>query len=241
MKENDFKPHMIQWNSTYTNRLWDYYGSSAAHNAKYFGHIAGQHVSFILKKKTNLKKAKTIVDFSSGNGALIQYCVEHLKEGQVISGFDPSEKSIMAANKREINGKIFKGCFQLTSLPSSLADNSVDLVILTEVIEHLTDNELTDILSEIHRILTPEGNFFITTPNEERLETSNTLCPECGCTFHYWQHLRSWNKKTLSSSLVKSGFKVIDINEITWGNRLIDFIYTLVKRKKTGLYAIVEK
>lgn len=44
-----------------------------------------------------------------------------------------------------------------------LADNVADLVILVEVIEHLTDP--AGVLREIHRVLKPGGVLFLTTPN----------------------------------------------------------------------------
>lgn len=44
-----------------------------------------------------------------------------------------------------------------------LADNVADLVLLVEVIEHLTEPER--VLGEIHRILKPGGRLFLTTPN----------------------------------------------------------------------------
>ena len=47
-------------------------------------------------------------------------------------------------------------------------DNSFDLVLSTEVIEHLP-NSPKPMLSEIYRILKPKGYFILTTPNQAAL------------------------------------------------------------------------
>ena len=49
----------------------------------------------------------------------------------------------------------------------------------------------------------------VITDNEEDLEKSKILCPECGCIFHKVQHISSWTRTSLSSVMKDSGFKEI--------------------------------
>ena len=53
------------------------------------------------------------------------------------------------------------------SVPNSLSDissNSIDVVLLSEIIEHITFNPV-ELWKEIYRVITPEGRVVLTTPN----------------------------------------------------------------------------
>jgi SAM-dependent methyltransferase len=71
---------------------------------------------------------------------------------------------------QDIDGEVirkFNLHFSLCNIESSpipYSDNSFDIVVLTEVLEHFNYNPLVP-LEEIKRILKPEGLLFLTTPN----------------------------------------------------------------------------
>jgi hypothetical protein len=48
----------------------------------------------------------------------------------------------------------------------------------------------------------------ITNPNEEDLDASMKICPECKCMFHRWEHMRSFSAPSLSSLVVEPGFAI---------------------------------
>ena len=158
-----------------------------------------------------------------------------------VSGCDPSSASIQRANERNRIHVGFAGTFQIEDLPTDLHDGAADLVFLTEVIEHLDDEMLEKVLRECNRILIPGGRLVISTPNEENLDREKTMCPECGCTFHRWQHQRKWSEASLSDCLKQVGFPHIRIEKVTWGNELINFLFTCTGKKKSGLLAIAQK
>ena len=56
-------------------------------------------------------------------------------------------------------------------------------------------------------MLKPGGRLVVTTPNEEDLEQSKVVCPECLARFHKMQHVRSWSARTLTERLEGYGFK----------------------------------
>ena len=95
-----------------------------------------------------------------------------------------------------------KGLDKVTG-PSMLAfardlpfeDRSWDLVIASEVIEHILDEEYERSLGEIARVA--GKHILITVPNRENLALDVTRCPECGATFHAFYHLRSYGPEKL--------------------------------------------
>jgi hypothetical protein len=42
-------------------------------------------------------------------------------------------------------------------------------------------------------------------------------CPECGCVFHKWQHVRSWNKGSIVKFFENASFKTLnaDVRTLT--------------------------
>lgn len=238
MNDSGFKPHEIAWSPEKSGRLWNYYSKSAHHQDKYFGRIAGPQVAKFMHKKDLLKHARAILDFSCGKGDLIGHLSRHLTAQQTLTGIDVSEESISATIRRNTANPFFAGAHTITAWPGPLPDNSQDLVFATEVIEHLTDEEITGALEECRRLLKPGGRLFLTTPNNEILDAEKTLCPECGCIFHRWQHIQSWTRERLSTRLEAHGFRVDECDTILWGPWPVQIYYRLTRRKFNGLYAI---
>lgn len=238
---NMFNPHEIVWTDENIRRLWDYYGSSSAHKTAYFGESVGAHFVRFIKRRSLLKQPATIVDFSCGTGAIIEQLTKHAAEGSSIYGCDPSRRSIEIAEARNRGRPTFKGVFHIQSFPTSIPSDSVDLLLLTEVVEHLDDVALESIISESKRILRPHGRLLVTTPNNENLEQEKVLCPNCGCVFHRWQHQRSWTSATLSESLRGFGFMITSTHLITWGNEAIDTVCRILRRKPSGLALLASK
>jgi len=97
--------------------------------------------------------------------------------------------------------------------------STIDLVISVEVIEHLKDDELSASLGEIYSVLKPEGYLVVTTPHEEDLGANKTICPECGCIFNRWQHLRKWSVANLKETMERANFKTVHISKTVFGSR----------------------
>jgi SAM-dependent methyltransferase len=164
-----FSPHKITWNSKNIQQLWDYYGSSDAHRTIYFGEMAGKHLVRVIKRHKLLADSKTIADFSCGTGAVIEEILQSLPSGSSVTGYDPSKLSTEKTIARNQGSRGFDGAYQIKQYPTSINPNSVDLLLMTEVIEHLDDSALHSVLSECHRILAPNERFILTTPNDENL------------------------------------------------------------------------
>jgi SAM-dependent methyltransferase len=101
----------------------------------------------------------------------------------------------------------YGGVEHLTGLPMQCDTGRYDAAFLVEVVEHVDDNYLKPILAEMARVLKPDGQLVISTPNHEDLTQSMRLCPECGAVFHEWQHVRAWHADSLTDYVARFGFR----------------------------------
>lgn len=149
-----FAPHEIEWTPEKSNRLWDYYGSNPKYPETFFGYIAGNFVAKRLIEETDLASNARLLDFSCGRGDIIAASLPRLKGDQEFYATDFSDTYVREVAERFRNEPRFKGATLTQSMPSPYADNFFDVVIATEVIEHLLDCELEAMLTECHRLLT---------------------------------------------------------------------------------------
>lgn len=102
--------------------------------------------------------ASAVLDVGCGNGGL----AGALKaRGCLVTGIDISEKAINEAGVFLENGF----CFDIGSekWPEELMEKKFDLIIASEVIEHIFDPD--SFLKKIGHLLAPDGKIIITTPN----------------------------------------------------------------------------
>lgn len=197
--------HEIQWTEEKVKRIWDYYAKNPSYQNQYFSFHSGKFILKHVKRYLPLKKMDSILDFGCGTGYLMEHLLK-LAGGQCF-GLDLSEEAVRQVNQRFSSHPGFGKAVWVERLPSPFAGNSMDLVISVEVVEHLDDEQLSEMLKEIYRILKPEGYLVITTPNKEDLEANKAICPECGCIFHRWQHVKTWSSQDLESWLIRHNFK----------------------------------
>jgi hypothetical protein len=57
----------------------------------------------------------------------------------------------------------------------------------------------------------------VTTPNAEDLGAEATRCPDCGGTFHRWQHQRTLTAASVSELFRAHGFERIRAEGLHWG------------------------
>lgn len=212
----------ISWTAEKVSRLWNYYASNSSYENQYFSNHSGKYILSYVRKRVNFK-GKDILDFGCGPGYLLQY-LSSLGINKM-TGLDFSKESVDRLNDKFKGNKKFAGAVCVNSLPSSLDDASMDIVIAVEVVEHLSDSQLRKTLNEIHRLLKPGGHIIVTTPNNEDLEASKTICPECGCVFHRWQHIRSWNAVSLRELMEQYGFATDVASQILFDSPLKKVCY----------------
>lgn len=201
----------IQWTDEKAARLWGYYATSPAYQNQYFSFHSGKSILDYVRQHVDIGKMGSILDFGCGPGYMIGHLMD-ISAGNCY-GLDFSKESVEQVNRRFKGRPGFGDAIFVKTLPSSYKDASMNLVISVEVVEHLDNPQLAGMLQEIHRLLKRDGYIVITTPNREDLNANKTICPECECVFHRWQHVRNWNKDELTKALQHNGFKSVHVGE----------------------------
>ena len=80
---------------------------------------------------------------------------------------------------------------------------SFDAVVVSEVLEHLSESQGRAAIDEIHRVLTVGGRIYGTVPHAENLLEQQVICPQCGVVFHRWGHQRSFTIQAVQAMLAE--------------------------------------
>lgn len=111
----------------------------------------------LLKAFEFVPKCVTLLDVGCGSGELSN---EYLKKSKQVYGVDSSKKSIEVAKRKYPTIK-----FRLAPaerLP--FEDNFVDVVVMTDVLEHVKDERKT--LEEVYRVMKPKGTLILSAPHK---------------------------------------------------------------------------
>ncbi len=92
-------------------------------------------------------------------------------------------------------------------------DALFDVVIMSEVLEHLDNVTIAETLVEVSRVLKPGGRLIGTVPADEHLQANLAVCPHCGERFHRWGHVQSFSKEQLLD-LLKQNFKNVRVRRM---------------------------
>ena len=200
---NEVVPHEIEWTPARVERFWNFYSSNTALAGSYFALSAGKSLLAFIGRRIKIGQA---IDIGCGAGDLIGYLLE---QGHQAIGADSSEASLAKVRTRFEGKPGFGGAVRMVDGRIDLPDSSADTAFILEVVEHMDDETLTSALAEAHRVLRTGGHIVLTTPNEEGLDASRIMCPECGGIFHRVQHVRAWSKNTLARYVEPLGFTTV--------------------------------
>ncbi|MFH1539290.1 MAG: class I SAM-dependent methyltransferase [bacterium] len=111
--------------------------------------------------KSRVGKTDRILEVGCGTGYMI--CMPLLRAGYDVKGLDRDEKSI--AYGREMLHK--EGLDAERIVPAGISDLDwpADVIIVSEVLEHIPTPDLAFFLGEIREKLNPGGKLFVTVPN----------------------------------------------------------------------------
>jgi len=207
---------MLQNNQIQDKKLWDFH---ELENRETFA-LAQPRLKFLVREATGLIKTGKVLDIGFGDGFFFKAlykCNKNLN----LYGLDISEKNV-EITKRELDESGIKVDLTVGSIDTlPFSENYFDVIVASEVLEHLDNSTLQKGLSEIVRILKPGGYFLATTPANENLKDLLCYCPQCGYSFHRWGHKQSFDKARIQS-LFGSFFDKVKIKLVAfyWGARL---------------------
>jgi len=186
--------------------IWEYYQSEMPES---FSASRGR-LAFLASK---VKAKGKVLNIGVGGGIFEE---EAIKRNLDVFSLDPSESTIKILCKRlGIGDKAVVGYSQ--NMPFS--DETFDAVVISEVIEHLSNDDVEKTLREIRRVLVTGGRLIGTVPAREDLKKQIVVCPECGVKFHRWGHVQSFEPDIIKTLIQNSGFLLEEIIErpfINW-------------------------
>ncbi len=149
-----------------------------------------------------IQSGMAVLNIGVGRGGLEAILV---KKKVVVYCLDPNPESIDRLRRQHDLGLRAQVGFS-QSMP--FRDGELDAVIMSEVLEHLTNDVMHTTLAEVRRVLKPNGLFIGTVPANERLMDNKVVCPHCGEPFHRWGHMQSFSPLRIREVLTARGFTV---------------------------------
>jgi SAM-dependent methyltransferase len=187
-------------------KIWDYFQNEGLGDGKF----PEARQRFMLRF---LQAGTSVLNVGVGAGALERLGLE---KGVQMYALDPSEKAIERLRESlGMAGRAQAGYAQAIPFP----DGSFDMVVMSEVLEHLDDAVLAQSLLEVHRVLKPSGSLLASTPYREDLGAKHVVCPQCGSVFHHMGHMQSFDKPRMRLVIEQSGLRV----QRLWVSTFIDW------------------
>lgn len=207
-------------------KIWDYFQNNDETGAAFVN--AGPRYEHLAQQ---IKPGMHVLNIGVGRGGLENIL---LKKGGIVSCLDPSEKSIHRLREQYALGERAQVGF---SQAMPFADCQFDVVVMSEVLEHLGDDVLQTTLVEARRVLKPAGRFIGTVPADENLLENRAMCPHCGESFHRWGHWQSFSAERLATVLAQQFGGVVisrhffgEVRTLNWKGRIGWFVKkTLVR------------
>jgi 2-polyprenyl-3-methyl-5-hydroxy-6-metoxy-1,4-benzoquinol methylase len=142
--------------SKYYNRTYTKWKNWSDHK---FGYLSNLQEIYFKKefRKTNLQFSQklSVLEVGFGNGAFLTFCKKNKWE---VYGIEAQEELVKLALNKGINAK--KG-----PISQQYKNNSFDLIVAIDVLEHLTNNEISSTLKIMKKKLKPNGIILARFPN----------------------------------------------------------------------------
>jgi 2-polyprenyl-3-methyl-5-hydroxy-6-metoxy-1,4-benzoquinol methylase len=185
----------------YRARLYDRYRSAQGYASIDDRAARAPYLRRLIARHFPPDREAQILDLGCGGGTLI-YFLREAGYRQAL-GVDASPEQVAAARALNIPG-IRQG--ELIETLRAAGDDSLDVVVAFDLIEHLTKPELLALADEVHRALKPQGRWIIHAPNAES---------PFGARVRYsdWTHEQAFTKESLGQLLRAVGFARVQCYE----------------------------
>jgi len=163
----------------------------------------------VLRDMLRHDRRKRILDMGCGNGVIANMLIS---EGFDVIGIDASHTGVEVANRKN-PGRFFLHDVSKNELPAEVGEEPFDVVISTEVIEHLYAPRA--FMGLVQKTLQArKGDVILSTPYHGYLKNL-ALAVAGKMDTHYtalWDggHIKFWSRETLTTLLGEFDFKVTD-------------------------------
>lgn len=171
------------------DKIWDWYQN---HDRETFSGAASRLDAVLRRAEATCGRPSRTLTVGVGDG----YLERSLRaRGWPACALDPSAEAV--ERLREEGIEAVQGRLEDVPWPAG----TFDLVLISEVLEHLNAVEGASAVAELHRVLRVGGIMVGTVPFAEDLKAQMVVCPGCAAHFHRWGHQRSFDRTTLGESL----------------------------------------
>ncbi len=146
----------------------------------------------ILRIVRSRRSVGTLLNIGIGSGYLEALAKQ---AGWRVVSVDPDPRTCTRLADRGIDARV--GVVERLPLESQ----SADVVIATELLEHLSPGSLREALDEIQRVLAGGGLLIGTVPHRENMASALVVCPHCEKTFHRYGHQQSFTPDSMKAAL----------------------------------------
>lgn len=182
-------------------KMWIHYQKD---QSEVYNSTHDRHKKVYKQVRKYLKPGSKILEIGFGDG----YLLKKLSKSYNCCGADIDVEIIENASKNisEVDFTIID-----TGGKLPFENDFFDGFIASEVLEHMSNEELKTCVKEIEKILKKGGYGFITVPAEENLSENECFCPNCSTRFHRWGHKQSWNINKINNTF--KDFEIIQIKD----------------------------
>ena len=176
----------------------------------------------------------SVLDVGCGGGFTCEFMAQ---KDAVVSGIDQSQKCINKAQEHALTCNLKINYLQGFGENLPYCDNTFEVVICVDVLEHVAD--LNKTISEIYRVLKPNGLFFFDTINRNFKSKIIMIWLLENLVKEIPQGVHDWHKfikpKEIEELMKSKGFIDIEIKGFDlFGNTLSQNIQSYIRYKKTA-------
>jgi predicted TPR repeat methyltransferase len=187
--------------SNVKERLFERYVSSGQAGCTKMERGRRVEIKRVIDRHVKDDKKSKILDIGCGYGAYL----EELKRSgyENVEGIDISSEQVEAAKKKGLKN-VYEG--DALSFVRKKKANSIDVVLLIDIIEHMEVEEMFSIMDEVCRVLRKGGDCVIHVPNAQGI---------FGMRIRYGDltHERAFSPKSIKQLLRTTGFTDVNVFE----------------------------